>query len=88
MYIMYYPDSDEYEVKGKIYKIFTNEKLYKNFLELYDYIEYDDNIYGAFIIENKKKKNFSFGRVFYVEKIENTDIIDNDEKLLNLYKEL
>lgn len=88
MYIIYYPDSDEYEVKGEVFKIFTTEKMYRDFLDLYDYKENKNiNIYNAYVIENSKIKKYSFGRIFYVEKIENDKIVDNEEKMLKIYNE-
>lgn len=85
MYIIYYPDTDENEIRGEVFKVFPNEKLYNDFLELYDYIESDYTIFdNVHIIENKKRKKFTFGRVFFVEKVENNDIIDNDNKLLKI----
>lgn len=90
MYIVYYPDIDEYEVKGKIFKVFFNKKSYNDFLELYDFIEYkDDNIYNAYTIFSEKlSKQKKYYYCFYVEEAAHNDIIDNDEKLLNLYEEL
>lgn len=88
MYIIYCPDIDEYEVKGEVFKVFTIEKMYKDFIDLYKYTEYkNEDIYNAYIIINEQMKKFTFGRVFYVEKIENDKIIDNEEKILEIYKE-
>jgi hypothetical protein len=88
MYIIYCPDFDEWEVKGEVFKVFTTEKMYRDFLDLYNYKENkNEDIYNAYVIENNKIKRYDFGRFFYVEKVENDKIIDNEEKMLEIHKE-
>ena len=58
----------------------TSKNTHEIIKQVFDYVventEYkDEDIYNAYLIINEQMKRFSFGRVFFVEKIENDKIV-------------
>ena len=90
MYILYYPNTDENEIKGKIFRIIPNDYYYNIFIKKYNFIEYKNiECYGAYMIEENNQRKSYLNRIkFYVEKIKNDNIIYSEKDINECWLEM